>query len=85
MGIDSAALLRERGIQVTAQRLAVFRAVTAHPHITADGVAEVSEPVLAEHELGDALGAAAPETFEHALHLAGRVEDEALGPRLVPG
>ena len=41
MGIDSAALLRERGIQVTAQRLAVLRAVAGQPHITADAVAEV--------------------------------------------
>jgi Fe2+ or Zn2+ uptake regulation protein len=38
---DSAALLRARGIQVTAQRLAVLRAVTGHPHITADAVADV--------------------------------------------
>lgn len=41
MAIDSASLLRERGIQVTAQRLAVLRAVSAQPHITADAVAEV--------------------------------------------
>ena len=41
MATESAVLLRECGIQVTAQRLAVLRAVTAHPHITADGVAEV--------------------------------------------
>jgi Fur family ferric uptake transcriptional regulator len=32
-------LLRQRGIQVTAQRLAVLRAVAGQPHITADGVA----------------------------------------------
>jgi len=38
---DSAALFRERGIQVTAQRLAVLRAVSGQPHITADAVAEV--------------------------------------------
>ena len=38
---DSAALLRERGIQVTAQRLAVLRAVAGQPHITADAVADV--------------------------------------------
>jgi Fur family ferric uptake transcriptional regulator len=38
--IEPAELLRERGIQVTAQRLAVFRAVSSRPHITADGVAE---------------------------------------------
>ncbi len=37
---DPADLLRERGIQVTAQRLAVLRAVAGQPHITADGVAE---------------------------------------------
>src|SRR6187455_1421768 len=41
MVTDSAALLRERGIQVTAQRLAVLRAVSGQPHITADAVAEV--------------------------------------------
>ena len=38
---DPADLLRQRGIQVTAQRLAVFRAVAGQPHITADGVGEV--------------------------------------------
>lgn len=40
MGADSADLLRQHGIQVTAQRLAVFRAVASHPHVTADAVAE---------------------------------------------
>jgi len=34
-------LFRQRGIQVTAQRLAVFRAVAKQPHITADSVAAV--------------------------------------------
>lgn len=43
----SADLLREKGVQVTAQRLAVLRAVEAHPHITAEGVAE-----LARAEIG---------------------------------
>ena len=38
--MDHAERLRARGLQVTAQRLAVLRAVTAQPHITADGVAE---------------------------------------------
>jgi len=33
-------LLRERGVQVTAQRLAVLRAVSGRPHCTADDVAE---------------------------------------------
>jgi len=41
MATDPADLLRQRGIQVTAQRLAVLRAVAGRPHITADGVVEV--------------------------------------------
>lgn len=40
--MDPAQLLRERGIQVTAQRLAVLRAVSGNPHVTADGVAEAA-------------------------------------------
>ena len=38
--MDPAGRLRERGIQVTAQRLAVLRAVGGQPHIAADAVAE---------------------------------------------
>jgi Fur family transcriptional regulator, stress-responsive regulator len=41
MANDPAALLRERGIQVTAQRLAVLRAVAGQPHITAESVAGI--------------------------------------------
>lgn len=37
---DPAALLRRHGLQVTAQRLAVFAAVSGRPHATADEVAE---------------------------------------------
>jgi Fur family ferric uptake transcriptional regulator len=40
MSTDPAGLLRERGYRVTAQRLAVLRAVSAEPHVTADAVAE---------------------------------------------
>lgn len=40
-------LLRQHGVQVTAQRLAVMRAVSAQPHLTADEVA-----VAARAELG---------------------------------
>ena len=40
MSRDSAELLRAHGIQVTAQRLAVLRAVSGSPHITADAVAD---------------------------------------------
>ena len=35
---DGAALLRERGLQVTAQRLAVLRAVSERPHSSADEI-----------------------------------------------
>ena len=41
MANDPAELLRRRGIQVTAQRLAVLRAVATQPHSTADAVADV--------------------------------------------
>ncbi len=44
---DPAHLLRQHGIQVTAQRLAVLRAVAAHPHSAADAVAEI-----VRHEIG---------------------------------
>jgi Fur family ferric uptake transcriptional regulator len=37
---DPADLLREHGVQVTAQRLAVLRAVSRRPHCTADDVAQ---------------------------------------------
>ena len=39
---DHAQCLRERGLQVTAQRLAVMRAVSAQPHCTADDVARAA-------------------------------------------
>ena len=40
MASSPADLLRDRGVQVTAQRLAVLRAVSGHPHATADVVAD---------------------------------------------
>jgi len=40
VGIDASELLRRRGLRVTAQRLAVLRAVSSAPHATADAVAE---------------------------------------------
>lgn len=41
MSQDPADLLREFGLQVTAQRVAVLRAISQRPHSTADDVAEV--------------------------------------------
>lgn len=40
MSNDPANPLRQHGLQVTAQRLAVLRAVAARPHCTADDIAE---------------------------------------------
>jgi Fur family ferric uptake transcriptional regulator len=51
--------LRRHGIQVTAQRLAVLRAVTGHPHITADGVADAVKSeigAISRQSVYDALG-----------------------------
>jgi Fur family transcriptional regulator, stress-responsive regulator len=39
--VDKAALLRQHGLQVTAQRLAVLRAVSVRPHGTADDIDKV--------------------------------------------
>jgi Fur family transcriptional regulator, stress-responsive regulator len=41
MPVDPAELLRQQDLNVTAQRLAVLRAVAAHPHLTADEVVEL--------------------------------------------
>ncbi|MGH3186683.1 MAG: Fur family transcriptional regulator [Streptosporangiaceae bacterium] len=40
MPADPVELLRQGGYRVTGQRLAVLRAVSAHPHVTADAVAD---------------------------------------------
>ena len=59
MARDEVTLLRQRGIQVTAQRLAVLRAVASEPHITADGVAEAVRAEIGSISLQsvyDALG-----------------------------
>jgi Fur family ferric uptake transcriptional regulator len=56
---DPGDLLRQHGIQVTAQRLAVLRAVAGQPHITADGVAEVVRAeigAISRQSVYDALG-----------------------------
>ena len=41
MAADPAELLRQRNIQITAQRLAVLRAVSGRPHVAADEVADI--------------------------------------------
>ena len=72
MGSDPADILRQRGIQVTAQRLAVLRAVAAQPHCTADALADA---VRAE------IGAISLQSVYDALAV---LTDEGLGRRIQP-
>jgi Fur family ferric uptake transcriptional regulator len=58
--IDSDALLRWHGLQVTAQRLAVLRAVSDRPHSTADDIYTVVRAeigAISRQAVYDALGA----------------------------
>ena len=81
MATDPAELLRQRGIQVTAQRLAVLRAVAAHPHIAADGVADIVRAEIGAISLQsvyDALGVLVAEHLLRRIQPAGspaRFED----------
>ena len=57
--VDKAALLRQHGVQVTAQRLAVLRAVSERPHSTADDLDKVVRAELgaiSRQAVYDALG-----------------------------
>jgi Fur family transcriptional regulator, stress-responsive regulator len=56
---DHAALLREHGLQVTAQRLAVLAAVAGRPHGTADDIEELARAeigAISRQAVYDALG-----------------------------
>ena len=81
MATDPADLLRQRGIQVTAQRLAVLRAVARQPHVTAEGVAEVVRAEIGAISLQsvyDALGVLVAEGLIRRIQPAGssaRFED----------
>jgi Fur family transcriptional regulator, stress-responsive regulator len=57
--VDSANLLRQHGVQVTAQRLAVLRAVTDRPHSTADDIDKIARAdigAISRQAVYDALG-----------------------------
>jgi Fur family ferric uptake transcriptional regulator len=59
VSLDKAALLRRHGVQVTAQRLAVLRAVSARPHCTAaeiDGMVRAEIGAVSLQAVYDALG-----------------------------
>lgn len=82
--LEPAALLRQHGVQVTAQRLAVLRAVSGRPHGTADEVAEAVRSeigAISRQGVYDALGAlvdkgllrriepaGSPARYEHRVH-----------------
>ena len=71
---DAPDLLRKHGIQVTAQRLAVLRAVATEPHITADGVAEAVKKeigAISRQSVYDALGVLVAEGLIRRIQPAG--------------
>jgi Fur family ferric uptake transcriptional regulator len=70
--VDPADPLRQHGLQVTAQRLAVLRAVSGRPHATAD---EIEELVRAE------IGAVSRQAVYDAL---GTLTDRGLIRRIQP-
>ena len=78
---DPATLLREHGLQVTAQRLAVLRAVSVRPHGTADDVAEAVRSeigAISRQAVYDALGILADKGMIRRIQPAGspaRFED----------
>ncbi len=81
MATDPADVLRQHGIQVTAQRLAVLRAVAGQPHVTADGVADIVRTEIGAISLQsvyDALGVLVAEGLIRRIQPAGspaRFED----------
>ena len=80
---ELADLLREHGLQVTAQRLAVLRAVEERPHCTADTVAEAVRAeigAISRQAVYDALGLLTEQRLIRRIQLAGR---PALYERLV--
>lgn len=78
---NPADLLRTHGVHVTAQRLAVLRAVSARPHCTADEVAEAVRGeigAISKQGVYDALGMLADKGLVRRIQPAGsaaRYED----------
>jgi Fe2+ or Zn2+ uptake regulation protein len=74
MSANPADLLRQHGIQVTAQRLAVLRAVAVQPHSTADAVVEVVRAAIgaiSRQSVYDALGVLVAEGLIRRIQPAG--------------
>ncbi len=79
--LDPADQLRQHGLQVTAQRLAILRAVAGRPHTTADELAEVVRSdigTISRQAVYDSLGALADKGLIRRIQPAGspaRFED----------
>lgn len=79
--VELDALLRERGVQVTAQRLAIMRAVSARPHATADDlIDDVREEIgsISRQAVYDTLGVLVDKSLVRRIQPAGsaaRYED----------
>lgn len=74
MSDDAAQTLREHGVQVTAQRVAVLRAVAGRPHCTADDIAEVVRAeigAISRQAVYDALGTLAEKGIIRRIQPAG--------------
>ena len=71
---DSAALLRQHGLNVTPQRLAVLRALALAPHATADAVADAVRGdigAISRKSVYDALGVMAAKGIVRRIEPAG--------------
>lgn len=74
MGSDAAELLRQHGYRVTAQRLAVMRAVAGRPHLTAEDVVEIVRGdigAISRRAVYDAVGSLADEGVLRRIQPAG--------------
>ena len=70
----SAQILRDHGVQVTAQRIAVLQAVAARPHATADVVAEMARSeigAISKQSVYDALSTLVDAGIERRIEPAG--------------
>ena len=78
---DVERLLRDNGLQVTAQRMAILRAVSSHPHATADELHEAVRSILgsiSRQAVYDTLGVLAEKHLVRRIQPAGsaaRYED----------
>lgn len=71
---DPVELLRKHGVSITAQRLAVLRAVTRRPHATADTIAEEVRSdigTISRQAVYDALGMLAEKSIIRRIQPAG--------------